>query len=76
MLTGRCSGDHKRKEKKNSVIKTGSSNVGGKIQIKTARLQQGIFFFRYWVTLNEKLLKEYFTDNGAPNSSMLPHSSP
>jgi hypothetical protein len=26
--------------------------------------------------LNEKLLKEYFTDNGAPNSSMLPHSSP
>lgn len=38
--------------------------------------------FRLWefqvrVTLNEKLLKEYFTDSdGAPNSSMLPHSSP
>jgi len=37
MLTGRCSADHKRKEKEIQSSKTRSSNVGGKIQIKTAR---------------------------------------
>ena len=78
MLTGRCSADHKRKEKEKKIqsSKTGLNQWcwwqdSDKNSSLTARN-----FFRYWVTLNEKLLKEYFTDNGAPNSSMLPHSSP